>query len=316
MDKAGFKGVFSGSAAQEHAIDWELRPGGMVVQKRDPDAVAVVQGPMIKVKVSHGLFSHDVTIPAQATFGPFSTSGSPPPRLQLASLLSPRQLRGSPHSWIGGDAAKRNVAEFGINAVSSCDLKKLLVQDTGLKPNEQRLLFRGKQKEDSEWLHVAGVKDKAKIILVEDPASRERRLDEMRKQEQIAKACKAVAGVRSEVDKLAGQISELEASISTGFTAHDSDFTVLTELLMRQLLKLDTIQADGEAKALRRTEVQRVQSFVEAVDGMKLRNSKAQAPSSSVVVTTQWETFDSGMGSLTAPPPSSIPTITDWERFD
>ncbi|BBN14968.1 hypothetical protein MPTK1_6g15890 [Marchantia polymorpha subsp. ruderalis] len=265
MDKAGFKGVFSGSAAQEHAIDWELRPGGMVVQKRDPDAVAVVQGPMIKVKVSHGLFSHDVTIPAQATFG---------------------------------------------------DLKKLLVQDTGLKPNEQRLLFRGKQKEDSEWLHVAGVKDKAKIILVEDPASRERRLDEMRKQEQIAKACKAVAGVRSEVDKLAGQISELEASISTGFTAHDSDFTVLTELLMRQLLKLDTIQADGEAKALRRTEVQRVQSFVEAVDGMKLRNSKAQAPSSSVVVTTQWETFDSGMGSLTAPPPSSIPTITDWERFD
>lgn len=97
MDKAGFKGVFSGSAAQEHAIDWELRPGGMVVQKRDPDAVAVVQGPMIKVKVSHGLFSHDVTIPAQATFGPFSTSGSPPPRLQLASLLSPRQLRG--HSF-------------------------------------------------------------------------------------------------------------------------------------------------------------------------------------------------------------------------
>lgn len=63
-------------------------------------------------------------------------------------------------------------------------------------------------------------------------------------------------------------------------------------------------------------QVQRVQSFVEAVDGMKLRNSKAQAPSSSVVVTTQWETFDSGMGSLTAPPPSSIPTITDWERFD
>lgn len=265
MNKAGLKGVFSGSAEQEHAVDWELRPGGMLVQKRDPDAAAAQQGPTIKVKVSHGLFSHDVSIPAQATFG---------------------------------------------------DLKKLLVQDTGLQPNEQRLLFRGKQKDDSEWLHVSGVKDKAKIILVEDPASRERRLEEMRKQEQIARACKAIAVVRSEVDKLAGQILELEGNIKNRIVAHDSEFTVLTELLMRQLLKLDGIQADGEAKALRRTEVKRVQSFVEAVDAMKMRNSQPQAYDNSVVVTTQWETFDCGMGSLTAPPPPPVGTFTDWERFD
>lgn len=63
-------------------------------------------------------------------------------------------------------------------------------------------------------------------------------------------------------------------------------------------------------------QVKRVQSLVEAVDGLKVRNAKLHVPGSSVVVTTQWETFDTGMGSLTAPPPSTIPTFTDWERFD
>ena len=35
----------------------------------------------------------------------------------------------------------------------------------------------------------------------------------------------------------------------------DKEFVVLTELLMMQLLKLDSIEADGEAKVQRRIEV-------------------------------------------------------------
>lgn len=35
----------------------------------------------------------------------------------------------------------------------------------------------------------------------------------------------------------------------------DKEFVVLTELLMVQLLQLDTIEADGEAKVQRRIEV-------------------------------------------------------------
>lgn len=35
----------------------------------------------------------------------------------------------------------------------------------------------------------------------------------------------------------------------------DKEFVVLTELLMTQLLKLDTIEAEGEARAQRRIEV-------------------------------------------------------------
>lgn len=48
-------------------VDWELRPGGMLVQKRDfGDASS---GPMIKIKVSHGSYHHDITVLAHSTFG-------------------------------------------------------------------------------------------------------------------------------------------------------------------------------------------------------------------------------------------------------
>jgi hypothetical protein len=41
---------------------------------------------------------------------------------------------------------------------------------TGLEPREQRLLFRGKEREDTDHLHMVGVKDKDKVLLLEDPA--------------------------------------------------------------------------------------------------------------------------------------------------
>ena len=52
-------------------IEWEMRPGGMLVQKRDPDA-AIATGPIIRIKVSHGLFGHDINVSAHATFGKYA----------------------------------------------------------------------------------------------------------------------------------------------------------------------------------------------------------------------------------------------------
>ena len=48
-------------------VDWELRPGGMLVQKRDVGVGS--SGPMIKIKVSHGSCHYDTDVPAQSTFG-------------------------------------------------------------------------------------------------------------------------------------------------------------------------------------------------------------------------------------------------------
>ena len=87
------------------------------------------------------------------------------------------------------------------------DVKKLLVHKTGLEPEEQRLFFRGIEKDDKEHLHLAGVKDKSKILLLEGTASKERKLEEARKQNEMLKASEAVAGVRAEVDKLSDRVS-------------------------------------------------------------------------------------------------------------
>ncbi|RLM75127.1 BAG family molecular chaperone regulator 1-like [Panicum miliaceum] len=102
-------------------IEWEVRPGGMLVQKRDGRGDVEV----ITVRVATGFSWHDVSIGATCTFG---------------------------------------------------ELKVVLSMVTGLEPREQRLLFRGKEREDSDHLHMVGVRDKDKVLLLEDPALKDMKL--------------------------------------------------------------------------------------------------------------------------------------------
>ena len=94
---------------------------------------------------------------------------------------------------------------FGISITG--DVKKLLVNKTGLEPAEQRLFFRGIEKGDNQRLQAEGVKDKSKLFLLEGTASKERKLEETRKQNVMSKAFEAIAGVRAEVDKLSNRVS-------------------------------------------------------------------------------------------------------------
>ncbi|MED6112058.1 hypothetical protein PIB30_058210 [Stylosanthes scabra] len=204
-------------------------------------------------------------------------------------------------------------------------LKGVLASETGLEPKEQRLIFRGKEKEDEECLHMEGVKDMSKVILLEDPASREKKLqEEMQKREEdiiiISKAIESVSNVRTQVDKLHQKVVDLERTVCGGSKVEEKEFVMLTELLMVQLLELDSIAADGEAKVQRRIEVQRVQSYVDKVDNMKARNSAPLNNNNVVSVTTKWEPFESGVGSFNnSPTPfkSSTTIITqNWEMFE
>ncbi|TYI70744.1 hypothetical protein E1A91_D08G243400v1 [Gossypium mustelinum] len=234
-------------------MKWELRPGGMLVQKRDMGDAS--SGPMIKIKVSHGSFHHDITVPAQSTFG---------------------------------------------------DLKKVLVQETGLEPKEQRLLFQGKEKDDEECLHMVGVKDMSKVVLLEDPASKERKLEEMKRNQSVLKACEEVAKVRAEVVQLSDKVNALEGIVHGGTKVDEKELLGLTELLMVQLLQLDTIEANGEAKVQRRAEVRRVQRLVDTLDNMKARNSNPFSSSG------KSEAFECASPSF----PSSTRITHDWEVFD
>ncbi|KAM3353047.1 hypothetical protein ACQJBY_024306 [Aegilops geniculata] len=120
-------GVDMCAMVTEHErIEWEVRPGGMLVQKRrGPDDDAVVEAILVRVCTAGGAWQHDVSIDATATFG---------------------------------------------------DLKVLLSLATGLWPREQRLLYRGRERVDGDHLHMVGVQDKDKVLLLEDPAVTERKL--------------------------------------------------------------------------------------------------------------------------------------------
>lgn len=47
----------------------------------------------------------------------------------------------------------------------------------------------------------------------------------------------------------------LEVAVSGGTRVSEDEFGVFSELLMRQLLKLDAIEAEGEARVQRKAEV-------------------------------------------------------------
>ncbi|XP_042389936.1 BAG family molecular chaperone regulator 4-like [Zingiber officinale] len=200
------------------------------------------------------------------------------------------------------------------------ELKKVLEKETGLEPHEQRLLFRGKEKDDDDCLRMAGIKDMSKVVLLEDPVSKARKFEQMKRDLYMKKAYDAIAAVRAEVDKLATKVSALEAAVHSSTKADAKDFAVLTELLMMQLLKLDGIEAEGEAKMQRKSEVRRIQNIVETLDSLKALNSNPfiDNNSSAVSMTTSWETFDSGSENLNAsfPNTSSAMITNDWEHFD
>ncbi len=78
--------------------------------------------------------------------------------------------------------------------------------ETGLQPRDQRLMYRGKERENGQYLDMCGVKDRSKLTLIEDPASIERRYIETRKNARIQSAHRAISAVSMEVDKLAEQV--------------------------------------------------------------------------------------------------------------
>ncbi|XP_023756254.1 BAG family molecular chaperone regulator 2 [Lactuca sativa] len=105
-------------------VKWEVRPGGMLVQKREVREESIEEEIMV-VRVATGSQWYDISIQSTSTFG---------------------------------------------------ELKMILSMVTSLEPKEQRLLFKGKEREDGEYLHMVGVREKDKVLMLQDPATKERKL--------------------------------------------------------------------------------------------------------------------------------------------
>lgn len=221
----GLSQMNGGSAGGGAGGEWEVRPGGMLVQKRSPDSDRTsIPPPTIRVKVKYGSTHHEINISSQATFG---------------------------------------------------ELKKMLSGPTGLHHQDQKLIYKDKERDSKAFLDISGVKDKSKMVLVEDPISQEKRFLELRKNAKMEKASKSISEISFEVDRLAGQVSALESVITRGGKVAEKTVLNLIELLMNQLLKLDGIMVDGDVKLQRKMQVKRVQRYVETLDMLKIKNSMA-----------------------------------------
>lgn len=215
-----------GGGRESGGHDWEMRPGGMLVQKRNPDSdpVGAKPPPMVRVRVKYGSVYHEISISPHASFG---------------------------------------------------ELKKMLSGPTGIHHQDQKLMYKDKERDSKAFLDVSGVKDKSKMVLIEDPISQEKRFLEMRKIAKTEKASKAISDISLEVDRLGGRVSAFEMVIKKGGKVAEKDLVTVIELLMNELIKLDGIVAEGDVKLQRKMQVKRVQNYVEALDVLKVKNSMA-----------------------------------------
>ncbi|KAG2263740.1 hypothetical protein Bca52824_070819 [Brassica carinata] len=157
------------------------------------------------------------------------------------------------------------------------DLKKAFVLETGLEASDMKILFWGDERDDAEQLQAAGVTDGSSVFLVEEPNNGVDHVEPPPVMtEEIAKAISAVLAVSGEVDELSDRVGALEAAVDGGTIVAVKEFDMAAELLMRQLLKLDGIKADGEARAQRKAEVRRIQKLQEDVDTLKARCYRAK----------------------------------------
>ncbi|RLN35763.1 BAG family molecular chaperone regulator 2-like [Panicum miliaceum] len=218
----------SAAAAAVKEDEWEVRPGGMLVQKRSPDADASAGAPVptIRVKVKFNGVYHEIYINSQASFG---------------------------------------------------ELKKMMSAKTGLHPEDQKLVYKDKERDSKAFLDMAGVRDRSKMVLLEDPAAQAKRLLEQRRTDKAERAAKSISRISLDVDKLATKVSALETIVGKGGKVVDADVVTLTEALMNELVKLDSIAADGEVKVQRRMQEKRVQKYVETLDAIRAKNA-AGAP--------------------------------------
>ncbi|XP_008670335.1 BAG family molecular chaperone regulator 1 [Zea mays] len=262
------------SAAAVKEDEWEVRPGGMLVQRRSPDADAPAGAPVptIRVKVKFNGVYHEIYINSQASFG---------------------------------------------------ELKKMLSARTGLHPEDQKLVYKDKERDSKAFLDMAGVKDRSKMVLLEDPAAQAKRLLEQRRADKAERAAKSISRISLDVDKLVTKVSALETIVvSKGGKVADADVVALTEALMNELVKLDSVAAEGEVKVQRRMQEKRVQKHVETLDAIRAKNAAAQAKANGSM---DVDGHAKARAPHRPPPvsqrrnfqqPSPAPPAQSWESFD
>ena len=68
------------------------------------------------------------------------------------------------------------------------------------------MVYKDKERDSKAFLDMEGVKDRSKMLMLEDPAAKAKRLLEERRTSKADRAAKAIARVALDVDKLATKV--------------------------------------------------------------------------------------------------------------
>jgi hypothetical protein len=85
-------------------------------------------------------------------------------------------------------------------------------EKTGLHLEDQKVLYKDRERDSKEFLDMVGVRDRSKMIMVEDPEAQARRLIEERRNAKAQKAAKAISRISLDVDKLASKVYVIASS--------------------------------------------------------------------------------------------------------
>lgn len=86
-------------------------------------------------------------------------------------------------------------------------MKKKAAEFTRLHHEDQKIIYKKKERNSKQYLDIVGVKNRSKMVLMEDTASREKRCLELLKNANVEKASRTLSQMSSEVDKFADQVS-------------------------------------------------------------------------------------------------------------
>jgi hypothetical protein len=101
---------------------------------------------------------------------------------------------------------------MGAGDAPAGELKKMLSARTGLHPEDQKLVYKDKERDSKAFLDMAGVKDRSKMVLLEDPAAQAKRLLEQRRTDKAERAAKSISRIGLDVDKLATKVVRVDGA--------------------------------------------------------------------------------------------------------
>ncbi|KAG1354591.1 BAG family molecular chaperone regulator 2 [Cocos nucifera] len=275
--------------------EWEVRPSGMLVQKRDPDSVST-PARTIRVRVKYGAVYHEIYLNSQTTFG------------ELKKLLSSRTgLHPEDQKLIYKDKVRSSKAYLDLSGVK--DGSKMVMVEDATAQAKRFLEMRRQAKIEKASKSISQIG-----LDVDNLASQVSALETV-----ISKGGRvAEKDVVNLTELLMTQLVKLDGVVA------DGDLKLQKRMQERRMQRyVETLDALKIKNAMPRAANEQMQE--------RQPQAKKRAPPSTVVVTTKWEAFDSLFSPTAASTASSTATTAsggstvssasastpklDWEIF-